>query len=516
MKKNIKKTKKAKAKTAAVVKNKTNAKVRTKTKTKIKTTTTKNTPKKVAKKVVKKVTKKIAKKVTTKIASKIVKKDTDNVFDREKLQAILKSAIKLSCADYMEIYCSIEDRQATRFSDNAISQNLLQKNVKIVISSHKGRRVGKVEINSFDKEVIKNAVKQSEEIVDILPEDPEYVLPVSKDEAKKYLKSIIAKKDVNDCLAFDEIAKKIQEGIKSCKKVSAKFAGSYKHSRYQDAFMNSNGVFAHGYYSAIDWMNIIVMPAGESSYAHGTASNVNDLDFKKVTKEALEKAIMAQNPIDIEPGKYSVILSPEAIDEILLYAFWGGFDAKNCDEGLVYLRGKLGEKVFASSLNISSDPNHKAVPTLVFNTNGCAFKKRDWIIEGNIENLCYSRFWAQKNNKEATLYPPNLIMQGNDKLSLDKIIKDTKDGILVTRLWYIRFVDPMIPSITGMTRDGTFLIKDGKIVSAIKNMRFNDSIIRILNNIEVIGKPEATGEFMRNFIPAIRVKDFNFTSKTTF
>ncbi|MBF0299869.1 MAG: hypothetical protein HQK51_14175 [Oligoflexia bacterium] len=459
-------------------------------------------------------TKKIAiKKVATK---KVATKKAVETYNKEKLQKLLSSAIKLSRADHIEIYCSIEDREATRFSDNAISQNLAQKDIKIRISSHKGNRVGKVELNSFDSKMLENAIRQSEEIVNILPDDPEYVPPLKKSEEKKYLKSLMSIKDMNNHLSFEEIAKKIKEGIDPCKKVGAKFAGSYKHSRYQEAFMNSNGLFAHGYYSAIDWTNIVVMPGGESGYAHSLASNVLDLDFKKTSKEALTKAIAAQNAVDIAPGKYTVILSPEAIDEIILYAFWGGFEAKKCDDGLSYLRGKLGEKVFDSSLTVTSDPTNKFVPSMTFDDQGSAYKKRAWIKNGVIENLCYSRYWALKNNREATLNPTNLIVEGNDKVTIDDLISETENGILITRLWYIRFVDPMIPSITGMTRDGTFLIKDGKIVSAIKNMRFNDSIVRILSSIEKIAKRIPAGEFLRNYIPAMKIRDFNFTSGTTF
>ncbi|MBF0362852.1 MAG: hypothetical protein HQK49_17670 [Oligoflexia bacterium] len=471
--------------------------------------------------ITKKVTGKkiIGKKVTTKkVTSKKVvsKKVTTDLYNKEKLQRLLSSAVKLSKADHVEIYCSIEDRQATRFSDNAISQNLAQKNLQIKIASHMGNKIGRVDINSFDKEIIERAIRQSEEIAIILPDDPEYLPPLQKGEGKQYLKSKISKKDVDDHLSFDQIAQKIQEGINSCKKKSAKFAGSYKHSRYQEAYMNSNGLFAHGYYSSVDWTNIVVMPKGESGYAHGMSCNVKDLDFKSTSKEALDKAVAAQNPIDLEPGKYTVILSPEAVDEILMFAFYGGFDAKRSDEGMTFLRGKLGHKVFDSKLTIASDPCNVNAPSLVFDTQGSAFKKRLWVKEGVIENLCYSRYWGHKNNKEVTLYPTNLIVEGNDKISLENLVANTKRGILITRLWYIRFVDPMIPSITGMTRDGTYLIENGKIVSAIKNMRFNDSVVRIFNNIETIGKRRISGEWFRSYIPFMKIKEFNFTSKTAF
>ena len=169
---------------------------------------------------------------------------------------------------------------------------------------------------------------------------------------------------------------------------------------------------------------------------------------------------------------------------------------------------KLGEKIVDERVHIYTDPLHPDVPSAPWNGGGEALKKMDIIKDGVAKNLFYSRYWAKEKGVASVPFPSNGIMAGGDA-SLEDMIKDTKRGILVTRLWYIRSVDPQTLLYTGLTRDGTFFIEDGKIKYPIKNFRFNESPIVMLNNIEAMGKPVRISGAM---VPPMKIRDFTFSS----
>ena len=179
------------------------------------------------------------------------------------------------------------------------------------------------------------------------------------------------------------------------------------------------------------------------------------------------------------------------------------------------LRGKLGTKVCGENISLRSDPSDKRCPGTPFQGGGLVSPTLDWIKDGVVETLSYSRFWAKKQGKEPTGMPSNIIMDGGDA-KVEDMIASTEKGILVTRFWYIRFVDPMVPLVTGMTRDGLFLIENGKVTRPIKHMRFNERLLDLFNRVEEMGQPERTGEYIGMLVPTIKVKDFNCTSTTKF
>ncbi len=219
----------------------------------------------------------------------------------------------------------------------------------------------------------------------------------------------------------------------------------------------------------------------------------------------------------IEPGKYTVILEPAALmaadDLSLLGGLMYSLDAREADEGRSFLSKKgggnrKGEKLFDERINIYSDPLNAEVPGSAFDGEGLPTKRMTWIEKGVVKNLYYSRFWAQKNRQPATAFPSGFIMEGGTQ-STAELIKSTAKGILVTRLWYIRDVDPQTLLYTGLTRDGTFYIENGQIKFPIKNLRFNESPIIMLNNLEAIGRPQRLGG---NLVPPLKIRDFTFTS----
>jgi len=240
-------------------------------------------------------------------------------------------------------------------------------------------------------------------------------------------------------------------------------------------------------------------------------NDVSKFDAAEASKVAIDKAVLSQEAKAIEPGKYTVILEPAAALG-LLEGLGRALDARQADEGRSYMSkdggNKLGDKIVDERVQIWSDPLHPEVPTATWNGAGQPLKKTVWMENGVVKNLAYDRFWAKEKGVDAVPYPSNFIMAGGDA-SINDLIKGTKKGILVTRLWYIRSVDPQTLLYTGLTRDGTFYIENGEIKYPVKNFRFNESPIIMLNNLETLGE-QARVE--GNWIPYMKIRDFTFTS----
>jgi predicted Zn-dependent protease len=207
-----------------------------------------------------------------------------------------------------------------------------------------------------------------------------------------------------------------------------------------------------------------------------------------------------------------VILEPSAAIGLLQNMMFN-FDARSADEGRSFLSkqgggNKLGEKIVDERVTIYSDPSHPDVPVSPWSQDGQARRRTSWIDKGMVKNMFRERFWAKETDQEPIPFPANGVMEGTDT-SLEQMIADTSRGILVTRLWYIRTVDPQTLLYTGLTRDGTFFIENGKIAYPIKNLRFNESPVIMLNNLEALGRPMRV---QGSLIPPIKVRDFTFTS----
>ena len=294
--------------------------------------------------------------------------------------------------------------------------------------------------------------------------------------------------------------------------------------------MNSKGLFAYNKSTNVDFTVTIRTEDGKGSgWVTRDYSDVKLLDTKKASQIAIEKSLGSVEAKEMEPGKYTVILEPAASVQLLSNMF-GNMGQRPADEGRSFLSkkpeegkeggatNKLGEKLFDERVHIYSDPMHPEVPTPPFAGDGHRVSKTDWIKDGKIVNMPNSVYWAKKTGVEykPTAYtggglfagPAQFIMAGGDE-SIEEMIKNTRRGVLVTRLWYIRSLDPQTLLYTGLTRDGTFYIENGKIKYPIKNFRFNESPIVMLNNIEALGKPVRINGSM---VPPMKIRDFTFSS----
>jgi predicted Zn-dependent protease len=283
--------------------------------------------------------------------------------------------------------------------------------------------------------------------------------------------------------------------------------------------MNTSGVFAYNTTTNVNFSVTVRTTDGKGSgYATRGYNDVTKLDTTKATQIATQKSLGSADAKAIEPGKYTVILEPAAA-AVLIERILFGLDARQADEGRSFLSKpggatRLGEKMLDERVNIYSDPQNPELPTSPWAGDGRPQEKTYWIEKGVVKNLTYSRYWAKQKGVKAIPGPDAMIMEGGTK-SLEELIAGTKKGVLVTRLWYIRDVDPQSLLLTGLTRDGTFYIENGKIQYPIKNFRFNESPVIMLNNLEEMGKVERTVSVESNLnylLPQLKIRDFTFSS----
>jgi predicted Zn-dependent protease len=306
-----------------------------------------------------------------------------------------------------------------------------------------------------------------------------------------------------------EIAGDITIVISAAKTMNYKASGLFEVSFGSNAIANSKGLFAFDKSTSVEYSTTIHGPKGSGSHSAFGESR-KQVDAKELAQIALTTAISAQNPADIEPGDYTVIFEPAAVLDLLEFLPYD-MNARDADEGTTYFSGKVGEKMFPDKLNIYTEIFNPMLPGKHFGEDGLAGKRIDWVKKGVLERLRHERFWAKEKGVEPdpAIFP--LYMDGEDR-SLEDLIKSCTDGLLVKRFWYIRYVDRREYLLTGMTRDGFFRILDGKIVGAVKNLRFNESPIILLKNITGMSRPKRVLSYA--VVPGIMSENFTFSSKT--
>ena len=437
------------------------------------------------------------------------------ILNKEQAQQLLKKVLSYSKADECEINISGSEGGNIRYARNAVSTSGGVSQNSLVVSSAYGKKLGVATINEFDDASLEKVVRRSEELAQLAPENPEYVPflgPQVYKESATYVPSTGA---IDPKFRADAVA----TSLKIAKDNKLVAAGFMENSAGYTAMMNSHGLFAYNKSSNVNFNVTLRTEDGKGSgYASKGFNDVNKLDVATATKYAASKATGSATAKALEPGKYTVILEPTAAITLLENMFFA-MDARQADEGRSFLskgegKTKLGEKLVDEKVTIYSDPQHPELPTGTWNGDGRPQEKINWVNKGVIENLYYSRYWAEKKKVKAVPSPDGIIMEGTNA-SLEDLIKGTEKGILVTRLWYIRSVDPQTLLLTGLTRDGTFYIENGQIKFPVKNFRFNESPIIMLNNLDALGKPErcVSGESgISALIPPMRIRDFTFSS----
>ncbi|MCK0107762.1 TldD/PmbA family protein [Flavobacteriaceae bacterium S0825] len=431
------------------------------------------------------------------------------IYTKEEARRIMEKALSFSTADACEINISGSESGNIRYARNTVSTSGHRSNQTLVVQSNFGLKSGVATIDEFDDASLKKVVERAEELAKLAPENPEFMPPLGPqtyDESITYSK---ATANITPGYRAEVAASSINPA--ASKDVTS--AGFLNDSAGFSAMLNSNGLFAYNKSTNVNFT--VTMRTNDGTGSGWVTRDFNDVskfDAVEASNVAIDKAIMSREAKAIEPGKYTVILEPAASIGLLQNMF-GSIDARTADEGRSFMSkegggNKLGEKIIDERINLWSDPLHPDVPTPTWNGQGQPLKKMKWIENGVVKNLAYSRYWAKQKGVDPVPFPSNAIMDGGNA-SLEDLIKSTRKGILVTRLWYIRGVDPQTLLYTGLTRDGTFYIENGRIKHPVKNFRFNESPIIMLNNLEELGQQVRING---NLIPYMKVRDFTFTS----
>lgn len=422
---------------------------------------------------------------------------------------ILQKVLSYSKADEAEANFNGGTSGNIRYARNSVSTSGIIRNESLVVQSSFGKKTGTATINEFDDASLQKVVRRSEELAQLAPENPEYVGFLGP---QKYLESNTYF-DSTANITPDYRAQAAAASITRSKAKDLTAAGFLQDNAGYQAMMNTKGLFAYNQATGVNFTVTVRTADGKGSgWVTRDYNDVSKLDTGMASQIAIDKAVMSQEAKAVEPGKYTVILEPAASIG-LLQNMIGSFGARQADEGRSFLAkkgggNKLGEKIVDERVNLYSDPTNPEVPSQTWAGDGQPRKKIYWIKNGVVQNMFYSRYWAQEKGVEPMPFPSNGIMEGGTA-SIDDMIKSTKRGILVTRTWYIRSVDPQTLLYTGLTRDGTFFIEDGKIAYPVKNFRFNESPVIMLNNLEALGKPQRING---NLIPPMKIRDFTFSS----
>ena len=438
------------------------------------------------------------------------------VMAREKAQALIEKIVKMSKADGISAGIDSGYQANVRFAANQMSTAGGVVRSQIYAESTFGKKHAAATTNDMSDESLRHMVEQSETLAKLSPDDPETMpgLP-----PQTYL-PVNGYFDATANLSPDERARAALTALEPARKAGdLKAAGFIIVSAGLNALGNNKGLFAYNRSTNANYTLTVRTNDGTGSgWAGGEHPDWRQVDFAALSSHAIEKARLSRNPVAVEPGRYTVILEPQAVGDLVqLMAYYLG--ARESDEGRSAFAkqgggNKIGDKIVDSRVTIFSDPQDPQLLAQPYDGDGLPLSRQVWVENGVLRHLYYSRFWAQKQGKQATGYPSSVKMAGGT-MSMDDMIKSTPRGILVTRLWYLREVDPRTILYTGLTRDGTFLIENGKISKAVKNFRFNDSPLFMLNNVEAmspsvrIAGTEGGGAVV---MPAIKAKDFNFTS----
>lgn len=441
------------------------------------------------------------------------------IWTKEQAKALMDRVLSFSKAESTAVNLNGGDRANVRFARNTVTTSGATSGYSLAITSSFGKRSGTVTTAEFDDASLQRAVRNAEEIAKLSPENPE-AMPLLGPQTYSPVTAF-----------FDDAAQASPEwragsaatAIDLSKKKEVVSAGFVETQGSIRAVANSKGLFAFDRFTSADYNLTARTPDGSGSgWASRSYNELRQLDPGKLATAAIEKAALSKNPAAIEPGKYTVVLEPAAVADLLAFLLFSA-NARQADEGRSFFSKKgggnrTGEQVVGEKVRIISDPAHPLAPAVSFDGEGLPISKHVWVENGVIKDLFYSRFWAQKMSKDATAGPGNAIMEGGSATMSD-LIAGTDRGVLVTRFWYIRLVDPQTILITGLTRDGLFLIEKGKVTRPVKNMRWNESPVVAFNNIDAMSPPErvVSGEGIGSgglsiVCPAARIREFTFSS----
>jgi len=440
---------------------------------------------------------------------------------RRIIDTVLRVA-KSAGAEETEVYVDEVADALTRFANNAIHQNVAEHGLTVSIRTVADGRTARATTNRLDVDSLRSAIEASLSLAHSQPKDPR-LLPMPGKQRYRRVKRFVKR---TASFSAEDRARAVRRACDLALKKGQVAAGIYSNGQSQSALGNSRGLFA-AYCETHSEFSITMQEAPAASWAKANFADVRAFDPQKLAARASEKAHLAVNARELAPGRYTVILEPAAVLDLVGFLFYD-FAATALEDKRSCLNERMGTQLFGPDISIRDDVYHPLQQGAPFDGEGVPRQQVLLVDRGIPRNLVYSRAAAKAARKQPTGHgfalkprsveaPMNLVFSGGD-ISVEKMIASTDRGLLVTRLWYIREVDPYEKVMTGMTRDGLFLIENGKVTGAVRNFRFNQSLIEMLKNVELLGPAvRATGEeAFEMVVPAMKVHNFHFSEVTRF
>ena len=437
------------------------------------------------------------------------------ILTQEDARALARRVLSMATGDASVVLNG--GRQAhLRFAANTVTTSGDADDLEVTVTAYDGKRRATVGANQTDDATLRRLVEQAERLAKLAPEDPEHLPLLGPQEYTATPAWVEATANLPAKARSEAAGRAIREA--TARKLVG--AGFYRNSGGFRALANSKNLFAYRTASDAGFTMTVRTPDGAGSgYAAAASHDAARLDTAAVAATAAEKALASREARELPPGAYTVVLEAQAVADLLATLNFA-LNARSADEGRSVFsapggKNRIGEKIFAPLVNLYCDPASDLAPGSPFSEEGLPSRKIPWVRQGVLENLVYTRFWAEKSGKQPTGFPTNMIMDGG-RNSLDDLIAATEKGLLITRFWYIRPVNPQTMLLTGLTRDVVFFIERGKVQYPVRNFRFNESPVEMLKNAEMLGPQKRVGSSEQGrfamVLPAIKARSFRFTS----
>lgn len=462
------------------------------------------------------------------------KEQAGDIFDRIR---------RISDADEVEVYFSGGSFALTRFANNTIHQNVAEQNLTVSVRTVFGGRTARASTNKFDDESLRQVVKSSESLAKVQHADPDLLpMPDAREAgwADASPERVIPSRHFEQTAAVSPELRAAEVGriVAVADKNRLTTAGIYSSSEYCEGIFNSRGLHAW-HTQTLAEISITMLASDSSGWQKANSPDVANLDPLHLAEVAAKKAVESAHPREIAAGKYTVILEPAAVLDIVGFMFWDYSGMAILDQRS-FLTARIGTKLFGDNVTIYDDVAHPLQTGSPYDGEGLLRKKVGLVENGVVKRVVFARATAERMKRsefaagagpiaatghgflvpnEMGEMPQNIVFAPvNDPQTVEQMIASTERGILVTRLWYIREVEPFEKIVTGMTRDGTFLIENGRVQGGVRNFRFNQSLIHLLSNVEAMSTPvRSCGEESIDMVaPAMKVRDFHFSEVTRF
>jgi PmbA protein len=438
------------------------------------------------------------------------------------LETIAERILKLSEAEQTEVEIEAATDALTRFANNTIHQNVAEQTLEISVRAVIDGRTARATTNKTDDESLRRVVATAAALARNEPKNPDLLPVLGPQKYQRVARSIA----VTAAVTPEHRAHAVARVCKMAEKNKQTAAGIFATGVSQSILANSRGLFAR-YDETTAEFSVTILEQDSSGWAKSNSPDIRNIDPDALAATASRKCSESRKPRGLDPGHHTVILEPPAVLDLvgfLFYDFAGTavLDKRSC------LNDRMGKKIFGDKITLWDDVYHPLQTGQPYDGEGLPRQKVLLVDRGVPKNLVYSRATAKKMKTKATGHgfnlpneygeaPMNLVFEGGTT-SVDEMVRSTERGILVTRLWYIREVDPYEKILTGMTRDGTFLIEKGRVAGGIRNFRFNQSIIGMLSNVEALGPAvrSAGEEAFEMVVPPMKIQNFHFTEVTKF